>query len=280
MAAPAARILLHALPWLLLAGCADPAAPRLGQPAAPDAPEAPAPGIGTPADASGAGPAAAAADLADAGARLARYLAAAEARVSAPACLREDQQAWETQTQQRCGTDTACLDLARDARAAVLEGLVPGALLEAGGAPGADVAGGRLLVVAGGGDGDGDGVGGTGTDAPVIVEIAGVPRETDGGVMLTGAGFDAEAYAEFEALLGDEEGMRARFGDGPLVFTGVAGAFPTLAFDVGDLAAIESAVAGGRHLRVRGWASPGDEPPTLDAGRCLLVHDLGSGATR
>ena len=58
MAAPAARILLHALPWLLLAGCADPAAPRLGHPAAPDAPEAPAPGIGTPADASGAGPAA------------------------------------------------------------------------------------------------------------------------------------------------------------------------------------------------------------------------------
>src|SRR5690606_28772795 len=76
---------------------------------------------------------------------------------------------------------------------------------------------------------------------PVILE--GQPRETEGGYVLTGPGFDAEAWDAFEALLGDEDALRARFGDGPIVLPGLSGALPAQLLDVGDLAAIDAVAA-------------------------------------
>lgn len=203
-----------------------------------------------------------------AAALLDRYLASALQRVQSPACLQQDQHDWQARTDARCAGDAACLASARGERAAQLEGLVPGALLDAA-TPLPAAPGGRLLAVAGG-QGDPQQV------EPLPLEqvtLEGRPREAEGGFLLAGDDFDAEAYETFESLLGDEAGLRAHFGEGPILLKGVSGALPAQVLDVGDLAAVESVLAQGGRLRVRGWASPEhDGVPTIDGTGCVFIH--------
>lgn len=247
-------VLAALLPALLLAGCSRPPEPV---PAASptDSPVAVA--------ATGTAPAPAQV--------LASHLQAALARVPAPACLAHDQRDWQAEAERSCRGDAGCLAREQLARVAVLEGLLPGVVLDAGVAALAPAGTARLLTV----------VGGSGDPAraeplplePVILE--GQPRETEGGYVLTGPGFDAEAWDAFEALLGDEDALRARFGDGPIVLPGLSGALPAQLLDVGDLAAIDAVAAQGGRLRVRGWAVPEpDAVPTIDGTGCVFVYAL------
>jgi hypothetical protein len=199
---------------------------------------------------------------------LARYLDIALARVASPDCLREDQAAWDAQTRAGCGADAACLDAARLARARTFEGLVPGAALErrldalpADDAPQLFHVGGSVQATE------------AGERQPVAVMLEGAPYEDEGGFLLTGEGFDADAHAEFTALLGDEAAIEARFGDGEALKAGVVGILPAALFDEGALAALQAPAARHARLRVRGWAHPTDrEPPVVEAGRCVVVE--------
>lgn len=248
------RTTAFALSACLLAGCERQVAPSA---AATDAPaEATAVTMG---DTTG-----------DAGSLLDRYLAAALQRVQSPECLQQDQRDWQVQTNDRCAGDAACLAAARGERAALLEGLVPGALLdEAVVLPTAPA--GRLLAVVGD-QGDPQQV------EPLPLEqvtLEGHPREAEGGFVLVGDDFDAEAYDAFESLLGDEAGLRARFGDGPILLKGLSGALPAQILDVGDLAAVESVAGRGGRLRVRGWARPEhDGVSTIDGSGCVFILAL------
>jgi hypothetical protein len=252
------RLVAWALPCCLLAGCDRPAAGAgAPAPAADGSPAAAAPGPGTGIEAV-----------------LARYLEAALDHVQSPACLRRDQDDWMARARSACGDDAACLDRARAGRARALEGLLPGAVLEAGAAlDGADDAddGVRLLAVAGDPSDDDP------ADATTTVE--GRPYEAEGGFLLVDDGFDEVAYAEFESLLGDEDALRERYGEAPVVFRGLRGALSAQPFDVGGLAAIDAVGARGGWLRVQGRpVEDVDGLPHFDGTGCVLVYGFDPGA--
>lgn len=199
---------------------------------------------------------------------LARYLDIVLTRVASPGCLREDQAAWEAQTQARCGADAACLDAARRARARAFEGLVPGAALDRRleTLPADDTA---QLLFAGGSVQPQE----AGGPQPVAVTLEGTPYEDEGGFLLTAEGFDADAHAEFNALLGDEAAIEARFGDGEVLNAGVVGILPAGVFDEAALAFLQAPMARDSRLRVRGWAEPADGGPiVVNASRCVVVE--------
>jgi hypothetical protein len=254
-----AAVLLGAACWL--AACAR-APSGEAQPLSPTAVDPPA---AVPAE--GAGPAATDAAGVDPAQLLARYLGIAASRVASPACLQEDQAAWQVQMETRCGADLACFDAARLARARLLEGVLPGAALERrlDALPADDAP--QLLFVGGNPRPD------TGEAPAVAVTLEGVPYEDEGGFLLTGDGFDAQAHEELAALLGDEAAIAARFGDGQALRTGVAGVLPSGVLDDEALAVLQAPAARAMRLRVRGWAQPvPGEPPVVDGERCVVVE--------
>jgi|GEM_PF-1754027 len=201
---------------------------------------------------------------------LERNFQAALQSVQSPACLRRDQEAWEARTRQSCGGDAACLDRSRIARARLLEGLLPGALLDDGaGAQADDDDGARLIAVVG------NDPGADGREA----EAEGRPYESEGGFLLAGDGFDAGAFAEFESMLGDEDALRARYGDGPVVFEGLRATLSVEPFDGAGLAVIESVAVRGGSLRVRGTAAyDADGVPAFGGDGCLFVYEVAAPA--
>src|SRR5690606_42098164 len=76
-------------------------------------------------------------------------------------------------------------------------------------------------------------------------------------------------------LQGDLEGLRARFGDGPIAIRGIVGAFPGATLDQAGRAAIDGVAARRGRLRVTGRAAYTDAaPPTIDSGQCAFVYLL------
>lgn len=255
---PPAAAVLVVLAALALAGCGE----RSG---APSSSAAPAAASTAPAAGSSGNDGHRDHGGADA---LARIYPAALDLVASPDCLRQDQDAWEAATAQACAGDATCTATARSARADQLAGLLPGAALDAHDEVAVPVVLPVLLAVAGG---EPDPEAGAGLPDPV--EIRGRPLETEGGYALAGPDFDAAAWEDFEALLGDEEALAARFGDGPVVIRGLAGSFPAMGLQDRGLAAIDAVVAGGGELLVRGAAVPEPEaPPALDPRACLYVY--------
>lgn len=196
----------------------------------------------------------------------------AQARDALPAgqqaCLVADQRAWIATWRDACETD-ACLERAYLQRLHALEGLSPGMALDrrlhgsgAGEPP-------LLAIVAAGPD--------SGVPDEDLHEVImdGAPLEDEGGYLLVDKTFDLAAWRDYLDLQGDLEGLRARFGDGPIAIRGIVGAFPGAALDQAGRAAIDGVAARGGRLRVTGRAAYTDAaPPTIDSGQCAFVYLL------
>ena len=184
-------------------------------------------------------------------------------------CFVANQRDWLQGTRNRCDS-VACLELAYLRRLTELEGLVPGALQDSGLEAYPAVSQPRLLAV----------LPPSSTEPlpedelqPVLIE--GEPQEDEGGYLLVSEDFDRDAWDAFNSLQGDEAGLRARFGDGPVLVDGLLGSFSGLELDTRARAAIDAVVSQRGKLRVSGWAIYTDAaPPALDGRRCGLIHAL------
>ncbi|GAB3511221.1 lysozyme inhibitor LprI family protein [Pseudoxanthomonas daejeonensis] len=202
---------------------------------------------------------------------LARYYA--RARSSLPragrACLAADQRAWLALQRAACDS-AACLEQAYLLRLDALEGLLPGAVVDRRLEDYPVTGGARLLGVLPAVEGGQLPPGGL-----EEVLMQGTPVEDEGGYLLVDGRFDRNSWQEFVDLQGDIEAIHARFGEGPVHFTGVAGGFGAGALDDRARAAIEDVAARRGELQVRGWAVYTDAaPPLIDDRRCAFVYGL------
>lgn len=189
-------------------------------------------------------------------------------------CLRQSQRRWLGAERGACGADPECLERTYLVRLRELEGLLPGLALERRLDDLPAVPAAPLLAIlaptaptaqAGGPDAT--------PLQPVVVE--GVPVEDEGGYLLVDQGFDRAAWEAYAGLLGDEEALRARFGDDPVAaLPGIVGAFGGDRLDPGARAAVDAAAAQGRRLRATGRAAAGDGPPQLSAAACTFLQRL------
>ncbi|WP_202844982.1 lysozyme inhibitor LprI family protein [Luteimonas saliphila] len=203
---------------------------------------------------------------------LGRYYA--QARGSLPrgqrACLVADQRAWLVSQRDVCDTE-ACLERAYLRRVRALEGLLTGMALDrrlerfpAEGEP-------PLLTIVPAGDASG-----VPEDQFTEVILDGTPLEDEGGYLLVDGDFDLDAWHDYLDLQGDLEGLRARFGDGPIVIPGIVGGFGGGTLDARARAAIDGVAARGGRLRVTGRADYVDAAPhVIDSGECAFVYLLG-----
>jgi uncharacterized protein YecT (DUF1311 family) len=209
--------------------------------------------------------------LAELDAILGRYYGAASASVDdgARTCLSRQQRQWLGQARNPCA-GTACLEQAYLQRLAELEPLVPGAVLDRRLEAYPAVPGPRLLAILAA-----DAQQPAPADPLQPVRIQGRALEDEGGYVLVDDGFDPQAWQDFHQLQGDEAGLRARFGEGPLMLPGVAGSFSGQHLDPRGRAAIGSLIAAGGQLQVSGWAEYTDAAaPAVDSRACAYVHAL------
>ncbi len=183
------------------------------------------------------------------------------------ACLAADQRHWLASGRDACGAGAACLERAYLGRLHAFEGLLPGAALDRrlDRFPAVDAA--PLLAI----------LPAAVADAPPLpasreVVLEGMPLEDEGGYLLIDERFDHGAWQAYLELQGNEDALRARFGDGPPV-SGIVGSFPGGGLDPRARTAIDGVAARGGRLRVHGRAVDIEaQAPAIDGGACAFIY--------